>query len=37
MEYDREDGEFYFSGLWHNSYEAQQHLIHNGESDYPVC
>jgi hypothetical protein len=37
MEYDREAGEFYFNGLWHNSYEAQQHLMHNGESDHPVC
>jgi len=37
MEYDREAGEFYFGGLWHNSYEAEQHLIYNGESDHPVC
>jgi hypothetical protein len=37
MDYDREAGEFYFQGLWHNSYEAQQHLIHNGEADHPVC
>lgn len=37
MSYDRETGEFYFRGLWHNSYEAQQHVIHNGESDHPVC
>jgi hypothetical protein len=37
MDYDRETGEFYFNGLWHNSYEAEQHVIHNGESDHPVC
>lgn len=37
MDYDRETGDFYFRGLWHNSYEAQQHLIHNGASDHPVC
>jgi hypothetical protein len=37
MDYNRDTGEFYFEGLWHNSYEAQQHLIHNGESDHPVC
>jgi hypothetical protein len=37
MDYDREAGEFYFQGLWHNSYEAQQHLIHTGEADHPVC
>ncbi|MFC7075252.1 XylR N-terminal domain-containing protein [Haloarcula halophila] len=37
MEYDRAEGHFYFNGLWHNSYEAEQHVIHNGESDHPVC
>lgn len=37
MDYDREEGEFYFSGVWHNSYEAEQHLIYNGESDHPIC
>jgi len=37
MSYDRDAGDFYFEGLWHNSYEAQQHVIHNGVSDEPVC
>lgn len=37
MEYDRADGSFYFRGLWHNSYEAEQHLMHNGLSEDPVC
>ncbi|WP_254822917.1 XylR N-terminal domain-containing protein [Haloglomus halophilum] len=37
IEYDRENGEFYFSGTWHNSFEAQQHIIHNGEANDPVC
>jgi hypothetical protein len=37
MDYDRETGDFYFRGLWHNSYEAQQHVVHNGESENPVC
>lgn len=37
MDYNRESGDFFFQGLWHNSYEAQQHLIHNGETDHPVC
>lgn len=35
--YDREGDEFFFGGTWHNSYEAEQHLIHNGEADEPVC
>jgi predicted hydrocarbon binding protein len=37
MAYDRDTGDFYFNGLWHNSYEAEQHVIHNGVSDHPVC
>lgn len=37
VSYDRESGEFFFKGSWHNSYEAQQHVIYNGESDQPVC
>jgi DNA-binding NtrC family response regulator len=24
-------------GLWHDSYEAEQHLLHLGQSDEPVC
>lgn len=35
--YDEEDGEFYFAGTWHNSFEAEQHTIHNGEAEAPVC
>jgi len=37
IEYDRENGDFYFSGTWHNSFEAQQHVIHNREANDPVC
>ncbi|WP_152031315.1 XylR N-terminal domain-containing protein [Natrarchaeobaculum aegyptiacum] len=37
LEYDRESGDFLFKGTWKNSYEAQQHIIYNGESDQPVC
>lgn len=37
ISYDREAGEFYFSGVWRNSFEAEQHIIHNGESNEPVC
>ena len=24
-------------GIWHDSYEAEQHLLHLGQSDEPVC
>jgi transcriptional regulator with PAS, ATPase and Fis domain len=24
-------------GMWHDSYEAEQHLLHLGQSDEPVC
>lgn len=37
LSYNREKGEFYFSGVWNNSYEAEQHLSYNHESDEPVC
>ncbi|MDQ2052536.1 XylR N-terminal domain-containing protein [Natronolimnohabitans sp. A-GB9] len=37
ISYDREAGDFYYAGTWHNSYEAQQHVIYNGEADQPVC
>ncbi|MBX5437253.1 MAG: XylR N-terminal domain-containing protein [Alicyclobacillaceae bacterium] len=30
-------GEFYFEGVWTNSYEAEQHLCHFGASDDPAC
>lgn len=34
---DRESGDFYFSGIWSNSYEAEQHLSYNPLSAEPVC
>ena len=37
LEYDRETGQFYMKGAWHNSYEAKEHLKHFGSSDEPVC
>jgi len=42
IEFDREAGEFEFTGVWHNSYEADQHLQHqhlffDGIGDGPVC
>ncbi|RPH33852.1 MAG: hypothetical protein EHM93_03305 [Bacteroidales bacterium] len=37
IRYNRETGEFYFSGVWTNSYEAQQYLSYNTEAKEPVC
>ncbi len=34
---DRENGEFYFSGIWTNSYEAEQYLSYNPLAAEPVC
>jgi PucR family transcriptional regulator, purine catabolism regulatory protein len=30
-------GTFYFEGIWHNSYEAQQHLLHFPHHNQSVC
>lgn len=37
IRYDRNTGEFYFTGIWTNSYEAEQHLSYNNISEEPVC
>lgn len=37
LSYDRKTGDFYFSGTWKNSYEAEQHLSFNTVADEPVC
>ncbi len=34
---DRESGDFYFSGIWTNSYEAEQYLSYNPLAAEPVC
>ena len=34
---DRQTGEFFFTGTWTNSYEAQQHLSYNHVENEPVC
>ncbi|MBN2529625.1 MAG: XylR N-terminal domain-containing protein [Deltaproteobacteria bacterium] len=33
----RDSGEFYFTGVWTNSYEAEQHLSYHDVADEPVC
>lgn len=35
--FNRETGEFLFTGNWKNSYEAEQHLSFNDFSKEPVC
>ncbi len=37
IRFDRAKGEFYFSGIWRNSYEAEQHLSFYHEASEPVC
>jgi hypothetical protein len=37
IDYDRDTGKFIFTGVWTNSYEAEQHLSYNDESTEPVC
>jgi hypothetical protein len=37
IRYDRAKKEFYFTGIWTNSYEAEQHLMYNNLANEPVC
>ncbi|HRP01347.1 MAG TPA: XylR N-terminal domain-containing protein [Candidatus Kapabacteria bacterium] len=37
IRFSRETGEFFFTGVWTNSYEADQHLSYIGQSEEPVC
>jgi len=37
IRFDRARGDFYFSGVWTNSYEAEQHLSFNPPATEPVC
>ena len=37
IRYNRDKGEFYFTGIWTNSYEAEQHLSYMGQHNEPVC
>ena len=36
-EYDEESGRFEEEVIWHDSYEAEQHVHHYGTSSSPVC
>lgn len=37
IEFDKDKGKIYFSGVWSNSYEAEQHLTFNNISNEPIC
>ncbi len=37
IQFDREKGDFFCSGIWTNSYEADQHLSFNYAGSEPVC
>jgi hypothetical protein len=37
IRFDRGTGDFFFTGGWRNSYEAEQHLLFNGAAAEPVC
>lgn len=37
LSFNRETGEFYFTGVWTNSYEAEQYLTFNETAQESVC
>ena len=37
IHFDRKTGDFYFTGVWTNSYEAEQHLMFRPPASEPVC
>ncbi len=37
ISFDREKNEFFFTGIWSNSYEAEQHLMFNDLAHEPIC
>jgi hypothetical protein len=37
IRFDRKTGEFFFTGVWTNSYEAEQFLSFNRQAKEPVC
>ena len=37
IRFDRGSGDFYFSGVWTNSYEGEQHLMFGEAANEPVC
>jgi hypothetical protein len=37
IRFDRRTRDFYFTGIWSNSFEAEQHLAFNEVARQPVC
>lgn len=37
IEFNRDTGDFLFTGIWSNSYEAQQHISYNEADSEPAC
>jgi len=37
LEFDRKLGRFHMTGIWRNSYEAENHISNVGLSKHPVC
>ena len=37
IEFDRDAGTFYFTGIWTHSWEAEQYLTFNEKANEPVC
>jgi hypothetical protein len=37
LRFDRNTGDFFYTGVWSNSYEAEQHLSFNEAAQEPVC
>lgn len=37
IHFDRKTGDFFFTGVWTNSYEAEQHLSYNQIHNAPIC
>lgn len=37
IRFNRQTKEFYFTGVWTNSYEAEQYLCYNAQATEPVC
>jgi rsbT co-antagonist protein RsbR len=37
IRFDRATGQFHFTGVWTNSYEAEQHLCFSAPASEPVC
>jgi anti-anti-sigma regulatory factor len=37
LDFNRDEGRFFLSAYWDNSYEVEQHLKHFGMSESPVC